>query len=250
MKQKYNEMYNTGQFSWFSQGYEERLTILQTGWPWAGLKVLEIGCGEGDLAAMMQASGADILGIDYSNEAIQKLSAKYPALNSAEMNYKDACIPNHDRIVMQGVLEHLDNPFEELKWMMDSFLKKDGDILASSPNFINPRGIVWMTLNLLFNVPMSLTDLHFLHPEQFIEFAEENNLAIIAHSCDMDWGWGEDMIRDFKNRLPNALSDARMDTANIPKLLKWLEKNIAVMRPAGGLEGATIIYHMYKNSEK
>ena len=36
-----------------------------------------------------------------------------------------------------------------------ALLKKDGILLTSSPSFLNPRGYVWMTLQLLFDVPMS-----------------------------------------------------------------------------------------------
>lgn len=246
LKAKYDEMHKQGPGAWFSAGYEERLAILQSGWPWAGLDVLEIGCGEGDLLAMMEASGAHTYGIDYSEEAITKLTNKYVSLNVARKNYRDFILTGtYSRIVLQGVLEHLDDPFKELKWMIDNLLKEHGDIITSSPNFINTRGIVWMTLALLFNVPMSLTDLHFLHPDQFLKFAEENGYRLVSRgSCDMSWGWGNDMIEDFKKRLPNALGDAKMNTLGVPKLLKWLEGNTQIMLPVNQLQGATIVYRI------
>ena len=43
-------------------------------------------------------------------------------------------------------------------------LKKEGMIISASPSFMNPRGYVWMTLQLLLNVPMSLSDVHFFSP--------------------------------------------------------------------------------------
>ena len=67
---------------------------------------------------------------------------------------------------MQGVLEHLDDPFTELKWMMDNLLTEKGDVITSSPCFLNTRGIVWMTLDMLGAV-MSKTDLHYLDPWEF-----------------------------------------------------------------------------------
>ena len=246
LKDKYDEMHKAGPESWFSQGYEERLAILQSGWPWAGLDVLEIGCGEGDLAAMMQASGADVIGIDYSEEGMTKLAQKYPSLMACRTDYRNFKSPVacYDRIVLQGLLEHLDDSFKELKWMIDNLLKEHGEIITSSSNFLNPRGIVWMTLASLFNVPMSLTDLHFLHPEQFAKFADENGYKMTFQSCDISWGWGKDMIEDFKTRLPKALSDVKMNTLGVPKLLKWLESNINIMLPIGNLAGATVVYRI------
>ena len=68
---------------------------------------------------------------------------------------------------MQGVLEHLDKPFKTLRSIIIANLKKNGQFITSSPSFLNPRGYVWMTLQLLFDVPMSLTDIHFLCPFDF-----------------------------------------------------------------------------------
>jgi SAM-dependent methyltransferase len=240
-------MHAKGPQSWFSAGHEERLTILQSGWPWAGLDVLEIGCGEGDLCAMMKISGAEpVQGIDYSSEAIEKANQKYfdsRFINLFCSDYKSIEM-DFDRIVLQGLLEHLDDPFKELKWMIDNLLKEHGDIITSSPNFINPRGIVWMTLALLFNVPMSATDLHFLHPGEFQVFAEQNDYKLTVYSCDISWGWGKDMIKDFKKRLYEALGDAKMNTTGVPKLLKWLEGNIDLMLPVNEIQGATLIYRI------
>lgn len=252
LKEKYDEMHKQGPSSWFSQGYEERLAILQSGWPWAGLDVLEIGCGEGYLLAMMNGVGAKLIhGVDYSEEAYKIALEKHYGLcksdgsfNIIQNDYHNLKTEPYDRIVMQGLLEHLDDPFKELKWMIDNLLKEHGDVITSSPNFINPRGIVWMTLVLLFNLRMSPTDLHFLHPGQFQVFAEDNDYKMETHSCDISWGWGQDMIEDFKKRLPNALADAKMNTIGVPKLLKWLESNIQLMLPVNQIQGGTLIYRI------
>ena len=51
-------------------------------------------------------------------------------------------------------------------------VEKDGYLINLCPSFLNVRGHVWMTLQLLFDVPMSLSDLHFLCPFDFEEFCE------------------------------------------------------------------------------
>jgi hypothetical protein len=87
------------------------------------------------------------------------------------MNYREMRSGLYGRLVMQGVLEHLDDPFGELQWMIEHFKPKT--VITSSPCFLNPRGIVWKTLDMLGAV-MSKTDLHHLNPWEFEAFCENN----------------------------------------------------------------------------
>lgn len=48
--------------------------------PKAGEKVLDLGCGTGDLAHRLQQLGVDIIGIDKSENMIQQAQKKYPAI--------------------------------------------------------------------------------------------------------------------------------------------------------------------------
>jgi 2-polyprenyl-3-methyl-5-hydroxy-6-metoxy-1,4-benzoquinol methylase len=282
LKEKYNEMHKQGKSSWFSDGEEERLTIYQMGRPWRGKRVLEIGCGEGHLAAMLHASGADVHGVDYSATAIVAASDNYPSKKGRiwdacdyrelyqEVRQFSSCkicsIPHtevkkkrilntYDVVVMQGVLEHLDEPWGELKWMMDHLVSGDGTLITSSPCFLNPRGIIWMTLATLFDVPMSLTDLHYLHPWEFTRFAELNDFNYHFKYCDQSWGNGKDMFRDLKDRLPKALADAGLHNSveNLPALMrflgKYVERNLKV-HPTKRIEmlGATAVYKLTKKN--
>jgi SAM-dependent methyltransferase len=266
LKEKYNEMHKQGKTSWFSDGEEERLTIYQMGRPWRGKRVLEVGCGEGHLAAMIAAAGANVTAIDYSGEAVNKADWNYEGLENVtfiqssyrqiykkikqyshmEVKIKEV-IPTYDVVVMQGVLEHLDDPWGELKWMMDHLVGGDGTLITSSPCFLNPRGIIWMTLTTLFDVPMSLTDLHFLHEWEFEAFSWENDLQIEIEFCDHDWAWGLDLFLDYKDRLPKALKDANLHDAaeNVVHLLAWLKR---YMEHAYIGKGATAVYKLTKKN--
>ncbi|WP_246234942.1 class I SAM-dependent methyltransferase [Bacillus aquiflavi] len=62
----------------FVTKYGERLIHLLNAQ--AGETILDIGCGTGDLANQIAASGAHIIGIDTSEEMIQQAKAKYPNL--------------------------------------------------------------------------------------------------------------------------------------------------------------------------
>src|SRR3972149_6300913 len=231
-------MHKQGASSWFGQGEEERELILKMGEPWEGKTVLEIGCGEGQLCQIIEAMGIEITGVDYSEEAIAKayernIDVYFHCGHYSEINGKK------NRIVMQGVLEHLDNPFTELKWIMDNLLTKKGDVITSSPCFLNPRGIVWMTLDMLGAV-MSKTDLHYLNPWEFEEFCEKNGYGIEIEFCDSSWGNGRRMIEDFRKRLPLALGDGgiKFKQSKINKFLEWLD-----LVPCDAV-GATAVYRI------
>lgn len=201
--------------------------------------MLEIGCGEGDLCAMISEAGASVQGIDYSTNASRAAIMRGRAVICS--NYKNFK-GEYRRIVMQGVLEHLDDPFGELAWMIERFEPKT--IVTSSPGFLNPRGIVWMTLHMLGAV-MSKTDLHYLNPWQFEDFCKERGYVLTMESTDNDWGYGARMVEDFCKRIPLALKDGGLKAHNLDwlSLIGWLHRASAMI-PAGPLNGATICYRI------
>lgn len=247
LKETYDEMHQLGPGSW-NKDLNESLMIINALPDWEGLKVLEIGCGEGDLAAFIHSKGrADVTGLDYSVEAIKTARRKhadgpYFAIEDFKKHSGD-----YDVVIMQGVLEHFDQPFRELKFIIDRFLVEDGVLITTSPGFINPRGYVWMALAMLFDVKMSKTDLHFLNPWEFQNFCENNGMEMEFNSCDQDWGCGKRTIYDFSERLKNALPIGnRLD---LDKFLLWME-NAMKLTPKGGLTGATISYKMWRKGKR
>ena len=213
---------------------------------WSGLNVLEIGCGEGQLAIKIAEKNAEVTAVDYSTEAIKKANELVgnASLNNIHfecMDYKELPKHKYDVVVMNGVLEHMDSPFEMLDFICLNFLGSGGRIVTSSPNFINLRGYVWMTLTLLFEVPMSLSDLHFLAPWQFEDYCTERKYMLNMSSCQLSWGGGDVMISDLKGRLPNALKDANMSTDHIQDLIDWLNRAKDYV-PGNELSGAMMVY--------
>jgi len=250
LQKKYNEIWKDPD-SFFTFGhfnYEEARMIMDfiPEHDWAGLSVLEIGCGWGELAAMMAMAGANVLAIDYSIEAIMKAREQFnlPGLRYETFEWPDAK-GRFDVIVMQGVLEHFDEPWLELRNMIGSKLahRDSACVITTSPSFLNPRGYVWMTLQLLFDVPMSLTDKHFFFRNQFMQFAEQNRLDLAMRECDYDWGNHEKMLIDFRKRLPKALADVKMK-GNTDKLMMWLAKASEHIDPEPRGTGATMGYKL------
>ncbi|MGB2807860.1 MAG: methyltransferase domain-containing protein [Sedimentisphaerales bacterium] len=245
LKNHYDAVYKKGQERYFSfSSYNQCKLILDFIDNWEGKSVLEIGCGEGALSAMIGFAGAKkVDAIDYSEEAIKIAKSK---INLDNVNYicKEAVDidSQYDVVIMLGVLEHIDNPFETLKSFMDKNVKNKGVLIISSPSFLNPRGYVWMTLQFLFDVPMSLSDIHFLCPFDFQSFAKKHNYEIEIISTDFDWG-GERTIVDFKKRLCNAISDAGMDNEKVPYLLQWLQKAMPYFQH-DNYSGANVAYRI------
>ncbi|MCZ8519272.1 MULTISPECIES: class I SAM-dependent methyltransferase [Paenibacillus] len=64
-------------------GYVSRMGRSLIEWlnPQAGERILDIGCGTGDLAAEIAGSGAHVSGIDSSEAMIVQAAAKYPSLD-------------------------------------------------------------------------------------------------------------------------------------------------------------------------
>lgn len=249
LKEKYDSIYREDSMAFFTTtGFSESQLIIDLMHSWDDLDVLEIGCGEGRLAAMLSFAGAKkVDAIDYSSEAInianKRINLENVTFICADYKAVDEC---YDVIVLQGVLEHFDNSFEALKNIIEKNLKDTGKVILTVPSFLNPRGYVWMTLQLLFDVPMSLTDLNFMCPFDFEDFCKEYGYTLEKiKSTDQDWGSGELAILDMSKRLPNALRDAGMDYSKVDRLLKWLKKAMKYHR-TDDFSGAIIGYKISK----
>jgi len=243
LKAKYDEMHKQGPSAWFSDGTEEREMILNMGRPWESRYILEIGCGEGDLAALMAKQAAYVYACDYSEEAIKKARKKYPKVLFRVMDFHENP-RRYDRVVMQGVLEHLDDPWGELRWIINNLLSPGGDIITSSPCFLNPRGLIWMTLHMLGAV-MSRTDRRFLHPSQFRDFCIDQGYHFSMMDCDYSWGNENIMVDDFSQRIPLALKDGGIpvDNNELENFLHWVYYDYLKSGSKGNF-GATMVYHI------
>ncbi len=249
LSSKYDQIYKEGAYAkYFSfNSFPAQKLIIDYITSWVDLEVLDIGCGEGNLAAMLSFAGArKVDAVDFSSEAIEKARHRIHLENVNFICSKYRTMKNkYDVVVMNGVLEHFDNPWKELKYIIDNRLKKDGVVITTSPSFLNPRGYVWMTLQLLFDIPMSLTDLHFLCPFNFEGFCDKYGYSIDYKSTDQDWGAGERTIVDFRKRLKNALRDANMKDDGVDMFLSWLQKAVQYF-PRNEYTGATIAYKIGK----
>ena len=152
-----------------------------------------------------------------------------------------------DVVVTMGTIEHLDDPARFLKRVKE-FLSEDGTILIACPHFLNPRGYVWMALSTLLAVPMSLSDLHFIHPWHMKEWSATLGMeAELVCTVDSNWSYGKRLLIVFDKRLRNALRDAKLPIDKVDNYLSYLHHSVAHLQEeqiGPVLEGATAIYRL------
>jgi len=250
LKNFYNQVYKNGEekhyTSFITSGTpsDESSEVLKT-MSWKNKQVLDVGCGTGLFSYMAAKKGAKVIGIDYSKEAINIAQKSHIHPNLLYQNFDISNFPNKkfDIIVSLGTLEHMDNPFQILK-KFKNFLKNNGKIIITSPNWTNPRGYMLMCLYLLFDAPITLADLHYLTPKDFEIWAKKLNMNLKWNTFDKSWAHGKVLIDDFKHRLPNVLSDMkiRSNKKNTSNLIKWIEKNVLPFDNSLPHSGATGMY--------
>lgn len=209
--------------------------------------ILDFGCGECDYLGELPRDGRRI-GIDFSEPALAKAKESYPHVETilGREDVLSEYYESSDLVVSFGTLEHVDKPIDVFK-KLSSCVKKDGHLIISCPSFLNVRGIIWMTLVKLFDVPMSLSDKHFLSIHDFNKFIKEvGDLELVTtFSSDLEIAQGEDFRLDMKKRLTNALKDASMDNSRVDDLICWVEDNMDYLSQ-GEYSGSEVTYIIRK----
>jgi len=144
-------------------------------------------------------------------------------------------------------MEHLDEPVKFLSKMAE-FLNDDGVIIIACPHFLNPRGYAWMALATLLDVPMSLSDLHFIHPWHMKKWANDCGMnAELVNTVDRSWAYGARLLKDYDRRLRNALRDSKLPTDKVDSYMDYLDnlvKHFESEDVGSGMDGATALYRI------
>lgn len=109
--------------------------IIETIGPVEGMRLLDVGCGDGRLCYELSGKGAEITGIDFSEQAVAFARAfchecRFDICDIMKMSYKE----EFDIITMIEVLEHL--PFDIISPVIENLwqaLKPDGRLVLSVP---------------------------------------------------------------------------------------------------------------------
>lgn len=253
----YDRIFKKGETRHFSKNLEqkgkfpsdEREVLREISWK--GKRVLDVGCGTGLFAYEAAKRGASVFGVDYSREGIRVAKATHQHRNleyRCENIFKSKALrEKFDVIVSLGTLEHMDKPFEAVQ-KFKTLLKPHGSLILTCPNWVNPRGLILMTLEKLFDAPITLADIHYFSPATFEMWAKKLKMKLSWRTFDISRAVGENLIKDFRKRIPNVLRDTKLPRKkeNIDALLSWLESDALRFPWVGKHIGASALYHLKK----
>ncbi|MFQ5676006.1 MAG: class I SAM-dependent methyltransferase [bacterium] len=117
--------------------------ILESFAPVQGLKILDIGCGEGGTSLALSQRGAEITAIDFNPVRVEKLANDLKDSGTKfSVQRGDAQVLTFDNgqfdcVILQDVLEHLHQPAQALR-EASRVLKKGGLLYLSTPNRWSP----------------------------------------------------------------------------------------------------------------
>jgi methionine biosynthesis protein MetW len=157
-----------------------------------GSKVLDVGCGEGDLLRLLETRGVDGRGIELSREGVNRCVAKGLAVVQGDadtdlVNYPDDAF---DYVILSQTLQATRQP----RAVLENLLRIGRRAIVSFPNF----GHWKMRLQLLVkgqmprteNLPATWYDtpnIHFCTIKDFVQLCDEINVKMErAVALDID----------------------------------------------------------------
>jgi 2-polyprenyl-6-hydroxyphenyl methylase/3-demethylubiquinone-9 3-methyltransferase len=153
-----------------------------------GKKVLDVGCGGGILSEALTKEGAQVLGIDLENNAIQAAKSHAEAMK-LDTQYKCVAVESlletserYDVITCMEMLEHVPHP-EPIIQSCASLLKPGGKLFVST---INKTLKAYLSVIVGAEYLLRLVPKHthqyekFIRPSQVVEWMRQNHLTVQA----------------------------------------------------------------------
>ncbi|MFH0771431.1 MAG: methionine biosynthesis protein MetW [Candidatus Omnitrophota bacterium] len=149
-----------------------------------GLKVLDLGCGSGELLLLLsKEKGAKVQGIEVNEEAIYKcvekgLSVFHSDIDSGLIEYPDK---SFDYVILNQSMQEV----KKVDFVIKEALRVGKKVIIGFPNFAYWRARLRLFLKgktpITYSLPYRWYDtpnLHFLSVSDFKEFCSEKNIKI------------------------------------------------------------------------
>lgn len=121
-------------------------------------KILDIGCGTGDLLAACENNGWEISGVEPNNKARDLASRKIDSKDLLVENLEDLSKQgrtSYDVITMFHVLEHVPNLIEYIE-QLKQLLNEDGCLIIAVPNYKSYDAVHYKEFWAAYDVPRHL----------------------------------------------------------------------------------------------
>lgn len=220
--EKINDNWNSALYDQkhsFVYEYGKELLALLKAQP--GERILDIGCGTGHLTAQIAASGAKIIGMDYSAAMIEKARAEYPTLELIEADATNFSFDQQFDAVFSNATFHWIPNVEAVTRCIANALKQSGRMIIE---FGGKRNIA----NIMAALEASLKELGIPDVSREMYYASIGEYAPVLekYGLEVEQAWlfdrptkldGEDgmlnWLRMFATMKTENLSEAQRSEA-------------------------------------
>lgn len=140
--------------------------------PQSGERILDLGCGTGQLTAKIAESGAKVIGLDHAPTMLEQARSQYPGIQFDSGDAQSFSYPEpFDAIFSNAVLHWISRP-EEVIRCVSQVLKTQGRFVVE----FGGRGNVQQIVTALQSTSLSILGRTIHHPWYFPSIAEFSSL--------------------------------------------------------------------------
>jgi 2-polyprenyl-6-hydroxyphenyl methylase/3-demethylubiquinone-9 3-methyltransferase len=173
-----------------------RLDWIDSQFPLAGKRVLDVGCGGGILADSMARRGADVLGIDLATKALRVAQLHALEAGTPRVQYREVSVEalaaeqaaGFDAVTCMEMLEHVPDPASVVR-ACAALVKPGGWVFVSTINR-NPKAFLFAILGAEYLLNLLPKGTHeydkFLRPSELAGFCRANGLQL-QHTRGMEY---------------------------------------------------------------
>lgn len=164
--------------------YLEILRLIDRNFSFSG-RVLDLGCGKGDLLSILRDKGWQCFGREITKEGADfaRKAHKLSGISQGDIEEADYPPKSFDLIILHHVLEHIYQPLKLIK-KINSWLKDDGLLLIAVPNVRSLMTKIFKSKSLSLDIPRHLhqfssRSLNFLLKKGGFRVVEESNFSLV-----------------------------------------------------------------------